>query len=616
LTDQTDPSTGTSAFRSTWNVYRSFGPFLRPYAMSFAIAYGGLLGSVLVKLVEPWPLKLILDYVLLEKPMPDAAVRVTSVVGDDPHDLLTLLCIGMVLVVVVHGLFSYMSKYYMASAGQRVTNDVRRRVFDRLQGLQQAFHSSSRSGDLVVRLTSDINSLRKLLVSSVRNIASYLITFVSTIAVMLWMDWRLTLVALAIVPLLYLVTSKVSARSRTLAQTKRAKESEIASILQETMSSIATVQAFAQEGRERKRFAKESQKSLKASLARARMARGFGRVVQVLSAGGTALVVWYAARRALAGQVTPGDLVVFTAYVKDLYAPITKFVTLMVDFAAQLVSGERVRELLEAEQKVRDSADAIKAPRFRGQVSFERVTFGYQPGQPILQDLSFTVRAGQTVALVGSSGAGKSTIINLLLRFFDPWAGRIAIDGEDVRHFTLKSLRGRISVVLQDPVLFRRSIRENISYGKRRTSLEAVVAAATAAQAHGFIEELPEGYETQLDERGGGLSGGQRQRIALARAIIRDAPILVLDEPATGLDTVTELRLRQALASLMKGRTSFVVAHQLSTIQNADQILVIDQGRMAAQGTHADLMETSELYRRLFETEYRGGAEGAPAPGG
>jgi ABC-type multidrug transport system fused ATPase/permease subunit len=529
-----DPSTSQSALRSTWNVYRSFGPFLRPYAMSFVMAYAGLLGSVLVKLLEPWPLKLILDYVLLERPMPDAAVRLTSVVGDDRQALLTLLCVGMVLVVAIRGLFSYASKYYMTSAGQRATNDVRRRVFDRLQALQQAFHSSSRSGDLVVRLTSDIGSLRKLLVSSVRNIASYVITFVSTIAVMLWMDWRLTLVALAIVPVLYVATSRVSARSRTLAQTKRAKESEVASILQETMSSIATVQAFAQEGRERKRFAKESRKSLNASLARARMSRGFGRVVQVVTAGGTALVVWYAARQAMAGQVTPGDLVVFTAYVKNLYAPIKNFATLMVDYAAQLVSGERVRELLEAEQKVRDSADAIKAPRFKGQVSFERVTFGYQPGQPILRELSFRVGAGQTVALVGSSGAGKSTMVNLLLRFFDPWEGRISIDGHDIRQFTLKSLRGRISVVLQEPVLFRRSIRENISYGKRRTSLETVVAAATAAQAHDFIAELPDGYETLLDERGGGLSGGQRQRIALARAIIRDAPILVLDEPSTG----------------------------------------------------------------------------------
>jgi ABC-type multidrug transport system fused ATPase/permease subunit len=607
LTHPTDLGTSTSILRSSRNVYRSFGPFLRPYATTLGIAYAALLGSVLVKLAEPWPLKLILDYVLLERPMPDVVVRLTSVVGDDPRDLLTLLCLGMVLVVVIEGLFSYTSKYCMASAGQRATNDIRRRVFDRLQALQQAFHSSSRSGDLVVRLTSDIHELKKFLVSSVRNMASYMVTIVSTIAVMLWMDWRLTLVALAVVPLLYVVTSKVSARSRTLAQTKRAKESEIASILQETMSSIATVQAFAQEGRERRRFAKQSRKSLKASLARARLARGFGRIVQVVSACGTALVVWYAARRALAGQVTPGDLVVFAAYVKDLYTPITKSVTLMVEYTAELVSAERVRELLEAEQKVRDAADAIKAPRFKGEVSFERVTFGYQPGQPVLRNLSFRVRPGQTVALVGSSGAGKSTIVNLLLRFFDPWEGRISIDGQDIRHFTLKSLRGRISVVLQEPVLFRRSIRENISYGRRRTSLEAVVAAATTVQAHGFIQELPDGYETQLDERGGGLSGGQRQRIALARAILRDAPILVLDEPSTGLDTVTELRLRQALDSLMKGRTSFVVAHQLSTIQSADLILVIDQGRIAEQGSHADLIGASQVYRRLFETEYRGG---------
>jgi ABC-type multidrug transport system fused ATPase/permease subunit len=586
-------------------VYRSFRPFLRPYARSFAIAYTALVGSVLVKLVEPWPLKLILDYVVLERPMPEAFRGPIARVGSDPLQLLTVLCIAMVVVVVVQGFFTFGSKYLFASAGQQVINDVRRRAFDRLQALQQAFHSTQSSGDVVVRLTSDIGALRKLLVSSVRHLATDLVTFLGTIGVMLWMDWQLTLLALAVVPPLYALTARTSARSRSLSETKRTKESEVASILQETMSSIATVQAFGQEGKERKRFARESRKSLKAGLARTRLVRGYARVVQVLVATGSALVVWYAARRALAGHVTPGDLVVFTAYVKSLYAPVTHLSKLVVEVSSQLVSGHRIREILEVELTVTDAPGAVKAPRFRGQVSFEDVSFGYQPGHPVLHQLSFRVEAGQTVALVGASGAGKSTLVNLLMRFFDPWTGRVSIDGHDIRGYTLRSLRGRMSVVLQEPELLRRTIRENIAYGRKRTSFEQVVAAAQAAQAHGFISELPQGYETRLDEGGGGLSGGQRQRIALARAIVRDAPILVLDEPTTGLDTLTELRLGQALAALMKGRTSFVVAHKLSTIQSADVILVIEAGRVAEQGAHDELLERSELYRQLCRTEYR-----------
>ena len=323
-----------------------------------------------------------------------------------------------------------------------------------------------------------------------------------------------------------------------------------------------------------------------------------------MSASGTALVVWYAGRRALAGQVTPGDLVVFTAYVQNLYRPLRKVVELVVDFSEQLVSGERIQELLAVRPGVRDAADAIKAPRFRGRVCFENVSFGYRAGHPVLEDVSFDVDAGQTVALVGPSGTGKSTLVNLLLRFFDPWQGRISIDGEDIRRFTLKSLRARISVVLQEPVLFRRTIRENISYGSRRADFDSVVAASKAAQAHAFISELPQGYETRLDERGSGLSGGQRQRIALARAILRDAPIFVLDEPATGLDSLTELALSRTLGSLMKGRTSFVISNRLSTIRNADLILVIEAGRVAERGTHEELMATSSRYRRLYEGQY------------
>jgi ABC-type multidrug transport system fused ATPase/permease subunit len=275
-----------------------------------------------------------------------------------------------------------------------------------------------------------------------------------------------------------------------------------------------------------------------------------------------------------------------------------------MDFASSLVCGERIAEVLETNATVRNAPDAIEAPALQGEIRFERVTFGYSPGEPVLQDLSFTAKPGRMVALVGSSGTGKSTVANLLLRFFDPWEGRILIDGHDIRRLTLESLRSQMSVVLQEPLLFRRTVRENIAYGKPGASVEEIVEAAKAAQADDFIMALPDGYDTVLDERGTNLSGGQRQRIALARAILINAPILILDEPLTGLDAITEARLNEALTRLMQGKTTFIIAHRFSTVLKADLILVIEEGRVVEQGTHAELMSQSSLYRHLYAVQY------------
>ena len=362
---------------------------------------------------------------------------------------------------------------------------------------------------------------------------------------------------------------RFSRKVEVLEKTKRAKESEVASIVQETMTSMPVVQAFTQEDQERQRFAKATDESLMADLKNAPLQnRASGG--QLLMASGTALVIWYGASRALAGEVTPGDLIVFAAYLKDLYGPIGGFSELVMDFLSAVVGSERIAAIMGTDMTVKDSPHAITAPPFEGEVTFEDVTFGYTSGEPVLQHLSFTGKPSQTMALVGFSGTGKSTIVNLMLRFFDPWQGRILIDGQDIRRFTLESLRRQMSVVLQESILFRRTIGENIAYGKPQARFEEIVTAAEAAQAHGFIMKLPHGYDTLVSERGVNLSGGQRQRIALARAILRNAPILILDEPVTGLDAITESQLNATLIRLMQGRTTFVIAHRLSTIQKAD----------------------------------------------
>ena len=335
------------------------------------------------------------------------------------------------------------------------------------------------------------------------------------------------------------------------------------------------------------------------------MGRAFGQLVTVLSACGLAVVVFYGAVRVMRGQLSPGDLIVFAAYVKNLYSPIDDLSQLFVEFTESLVSGERLLEILHIDTHVREHPNAIAGAPFRGEIKFENVVFGYRTGETTLRNLSFTARPGQKVALVGSSGTGKSTVIALLLRFFDPWEGKIFIDGIDIRLFKLGSLRKQISVMLQDDLLFRRTIRENIAYGSPGAGLEEVEAAARRAQAHDFVMKLPQGYETVLEEGGRSLSGGQRQRIALARAMLKDSPIVVLDEPGTGLDAITEAGLRQNLQEFLRGKTSFVIAHSFPTIRDADLILVVEEGQAVGQGTHADLLVGSRVYRQLYELQSR-----------
>ncbi len=591
---------GGIKLRDVASVYRTFVPHLRKYWKRFFLTYLALFAAMVMNLLKPWPLKIILDYILLDKPMPSGIMFVSSMAAHDKLILLAISCAGIVAIFFLEGLFTFTRKYFMAGAGERAINDIRQEVFGHLQMLE---HRTDRSADLVVRLTSDIESLKLLLTQHIQTLVNYFFTFVGIGITMFLMDWQLTLSALAVAPPLYLLSLYFSHKVAELTREKRAKESEVASLLQETVTSKELVQAFAQEEHEKKRFAQESEESLDAALERVRVSKGFGRTVEVVIAIGTALVVYLGARKALAGYITPGDLIVFISYLRDLYKPVGGLSELIIEFGSSLVCGERVAEILEAKIKVADAPDAINAPLFRGEVVFENVTFGYDSGKPVLQDLSFKARPGEMIALIGSSGTGKSTIVNLLLRFYDPWKGRILIDGQDIRRFTLKSLREQISVVLQEPLLFHRTIRENIAYGKPEARFEETVDAAKAAQAHDFIVRLSNGYDTFLKEGGANLSGGQRQRIALARAILKNAPVFILDEPVTGLDSATEAKLNEMLDRLMKGRTSFTIAHRLSTIMRADLILMIEEGRIVEQGTHEHLLGKSDRYRQLYDLQ-------------
>ncbi len=586
--------------RDVHRVYRIFVPHLRKYKRRFVLAYLALFAAMLMNLLKPWPLKIILDYIILDKAMPPRLAFVNSLAGYDKVILLAILCAGTVAIFFLEGLFTFIRKYFMEAVGERAVNDVRQEVFAHLQTSELGM---GRPGDLVVRLTSDIDSMKLLLTRHVQTLVNFVLTFSATCITMFWMDWRLTLLALTVSPPLYLLSIYFSAKVADLTRDKRAKESDVASLVQETVTSKEVVKAFAREELEKKRFAQQSKESLDAALERARVSKGFGRAVEVTTAIGTALVAYLGARRALSGFITPGVLIVFLSYLRDLYKPVGGLSELIIDFAGALVCGERVAETMETRVAVTDAPGAIDAPLFRGEVSFEDVTFGYDPGEPVLRSLSFKAKPGDMIALIGSSGTGKTTIVNLLLRFSDPWDGRILIDGQDIRRYTLKSLREQMSVVLQEPLLLHRTIRENIAYGNPEAGFDETVDAAKAAQAHGFIVRLPDGYDTVLSDGGANLSGGQRQRIALARAILKNARIFVLDEPTTGVDAATEAKLNETLDRHMKGKTRFTIAHRLSTITRADLILMIEEGQVVEQGTHEQLLLKNDRYRKLYDLQ-------------
>jgi ATP-binding cassette, subfamily B, bacterial len=594
-----------SRLRAMAKLYRTFGSYLKPYWIWFLISYTSMAVTVFLTAAKAYPLKWILDVILYHRKVPKGrAWHYIQQISTDPHTLLVLLCIGMVGLVVLQSLFTYVQRYMLARAARYANNDIRNHVFHHIQVLSLSFRGQTTSGDLMLRLTNDINELRKFLVDSVSDILRLVLTFAWIAVLMLEINWQLTLLAMAVVPAIFYLSKQFTSKVEVLTRVQRAKESEISAIIQENVSSMAVVHAFAQEGQEIRRFAHESEESLRADVKRIQISKAFSRVISILTALGTASVLYYAGLLALAGKVQATDLILFVPWLKELYSPMATLSDLLTNFAYQLVCGERIAEILEMEGAVKEAKDAVPAPQFRGEVRFDHVTFGYKKDRVVLDDMSFVVRPGQTVALVGQSGAGKSTIVNLLLRFFDPWKGSVQIDGQDIRRFKLESFRSQMSVVPQDTILFHRTIRENIAYGKPDAAFEEIVRAAREAEIHDFIAQLPNGYDTLLEESATNLSGGQKQRLALARGILRDTPLLIMDEPVTQLDSITESRLNKTIAHVTRDKTTFIIAHRLTTIQRADLILVIDKGVVVEHGTQTELVSKSGFYRKLYETEY------------
>ena len=577
---------------------------LRPHWKAMTLALVAVAGETAAALLEPWPLKVVLDYLLQSRPLPDWLAPAVGWLGDDKLAVLNFAVIAVAIIAVAGAVSAYCTTSITTTVGQWVMHDLRRTLYHHIHRLSLAEHDERRTGDLIGRVTNDIQSVQDFVTSALLGILANLLTLVGIIGVMFYLNWRFTLISLAVAPVLFVVVYVFTRRIKTASRQVRRKESELLSIVEEVFSSIRIVKAFAREDYEEKRFEKQSLDNMEAALAARSIKMALSPVVEIIMATGTCLMLAYGARLVLEKQLTAGALVVFLLYLGKMYKPMRDLSKMTDTVSKAGVGFERIREVLATEGGVRDLKHARKAKRFTGAIAFDKVSFGYSPDQRILDDVSFAIEPGQIAAFVGPTGGGKTTVINLVARFYDPLSGTVSIDGTDIRKVTIRSLRDQISFVLQDTLLIHVPLWQNIAYGRPDATRADIVHAAEIANAHQFITEMPEGYDTMVGERGVTLSGGQRQRIAIARAVVRNTPILVLDEPTSGLDAQSEQSVFEALDRVMEGKTTIVIAHHLATIQRADTIFVVKDHRLAERGTHEDLIIAGGFYAELHAIQF------------
>ncbi len=584
-----------------------FRPEIRAQRALIVSSGAALVLESLLRLLEPWPLKFVIDQVIVDTPSGGSS-GIAAVDRLDSGTLLVACAIAVVAIAGLRAVVAYLSTVGLALAGNRVLTKVRGDLYRHLQRLSLSYHSKARRGDLITRVTGDIGRLQEVTVTAAMPLLANTLTLVGMVGVMAWINWQLALLALAVFPLFALSLGRRVGRIHGVSRETRRLEGAMATSAAESMGAIKVVQTLSLEDTLDRRFSRENSASLKQGVQTKRLSAGLERKVDVLVSIGTALVLWHGARLVQQGAITPGDLVLFLLYLKAAFKPMRDLAKYTGRLASAAAAGERVLEVLDTEPDIRDRPGAITAPPFEGSVRFEDVSLAFDDGEPVLSGVDLEIEPGRQVALVGPSGAGKSTLVSLLSRLYDPDRGRVMIDGRDVRDYTLESLRTQIAVVLQESVLFGVSVRENIAFGAVGVSDEQIESAARIANAHEFIERLPKGYDTVVGERGETLSGGERQRIAIARAAVRRAPIVILDEPATGLDSENERAVSEALRRLAEGRTTLTIAHDLRSVEHADLIVYLDRGCVIEQGTHAELMARRGRYAavHLLQSAERG----------
>ena len=562
---------------------------LKPYKFRLFVAAICTALASAGTVVLPWIIKDLVDQVLSEK---DA-------------EKLTYIALSVVVIFLFRGFFFYGQSYLISYVGQRVVIDIRREVFKKIQRLSMAFYDKNKTGTIMSYVTNDVNALQTGLVDNIVEMITESVILIASIVAMIYLDWKLFLFSLCTFPVVIMFIDFFGKKIRASGSRIQGATADLTSILQEVVSSARVIKSFVREAYEIERFEAQNMHNFRAQMKYVKLSATLTPTIEFVAAIGVTMILWFGGNSVIDGDITAGALVAFLTYAVNISNPIKRLSKVIANIQRALAAADRVFDVLDLPELIQNKSNAQLLPHVKGNVSFNNVSFAYNTDEPILDNVSFSATPGQVVALVGPSGAGKSTVASLLPRFYDVTGGSIVIDGLDIRDVTMESLREQVGIVPQETMLFNGSVYDNILYGRLDATEEEVMAASKAANAHNFITELPNGYDTQLGDRGVNISGGQRQRIAIARAILKNPQILILDEATSALDTESERVVQEALDRLMVGRTSFVIAHRLSTIKNADKILVMEKGKIVEEGNHDELMAKDGLYAHLYQIQYR-----------
>lgn len=563
--------------------------YIKPYMHRLLFAMVCTIMAAAGNLYIPWIIKDMIDEVLADK----------------NGTMLNWIAASIIAIFIVRGLFWYGQNYLMSYVGQSVIIDIRAAVFKKLQRLSVSFYDKNKTGTIMSYVTNDVNALQSAMVENTIEMITEGVILIGSVVAMIYLDWRLTLFTVCTFPVVLWFMEFFGKKIRKTGGRIQECTADITSVLQESVASARVIKSFVREDYEVDRFDVENKANFRANMKNAQLMATLTPVVELVAAIGVTMIIWYGGNNVINGTITAGSLVAFLTYAVNISNPIKRLTRVIGNIQKALAAAQRVFMIIDMPEEIAESRDAKQLPEVSGKVEFQNVSFAYNDKGNVITDLSFSVKPGEVIAIVGPSGAGKSTIANLLPRFYDVNKGDIKIDGHSVREVTLDSLREQVGIVPQETMLFNGSVYNNILYGRLDATKEEIEAAAKAANAHDFIMQLTDGYETKLGDRGVNLSGGQRQRIAIARAILKNPRILILDEATSALDTESERVVQEALDRLMVGRTSFVIAHRLSTVKNADKILVLEKGNLVESGTHDELLALDGLYAHLYKIQYR-----------
>ncbi|SFL61922.1 lipid A export permease/ATP-binding protein MsbA [Pelosinus propionicus] len=562
--------------------------YIRPYLLRMVVAVFCIILAASATLYVPWILREVIDEVLTTKNM----------------TMLNTIAIGIVIVYFLRGIFFFGQTYLMSYIGQKVIIDIREEIYRHMQRLSLSYFEKRQTGKIMSYITNDVAAVQGALVDSMIELVTEGMTLIGSLGAMFYLHWKLSLLTLVTLPLVAQAIKIFGKKLRISSMAVQERTADITSVLQESISSVRVIKSFAREEYEIERFQKENNQNFRAQMKNSQIMATLTPVIEFLAAIGVTMIIWYGGKEVIDNNLTAGSLIAFLIYAVNLSNPIKRLSRVYGNIQKALSAADRVFEVLDTKPEIEDMPGAIALPTIEGYVALNNVTFEYKKGEPALQQVNLKINPGQVVAIVGPSGAGKTTIANLIPRFYDTTNGNITIDGIDIKTVTLQSLREQIGIVPQETILFNGSVYDNILYGKLDADYDEVMNAAKAANAHNFIMNMPDGYDTQIGERGSKLSGGQRQRISIARAILKNPRVLILDEATSALDTESEKLVQAAIDKLMIARTSFVIAHRLSTVQRADLIVVMEKGRIAEQGTHAELLAANGLYSKLYQVQF------------